>query len=230
MEHNNVVIMTPGHSMENSYVISLLNTIKELESRGISWGYASHASSDVSVAREATILGRSFALPSYQKYESPLKGLSTYDKLFLIDSDISWKIDDFMHLYESSYDVVSGVYLQADGETTTALVEVNDLNGPFDSGMRCLSKSEIYSKSSPFKVSGTGLGFMCVKQGVFEKVERPWFQHIVQEHQISESEVNVEMLSEDLSFIRRVRETGVDVYVDPTVLVNHSKKTNLHWH
>lgn len=222
--------MTPGYSMENSYVISLLNTVRELDARGITWSYSSVALSDVALARESTILGRSFSMPSYQRYESPLKGLATYDKLFLIDSDISWKVDDFMRLYEASYDVVSGAYLQADGETTTALVDITDSSNPFNSGMRCLSRSEMYIKSTPFKVSGTGLGFMCVKQGVFEKVERPWFKHIVEEHQVSDSEVTVEMLSEDLSFIRRVRETGVDVYVDPTVLVGHSKKTNLHWY
>ena len=230
MDHHNVVIMTPGYSMENRYVISLLNTVRELDARGITWGYSSVALSDVALARESTILGRSFSLPSYKKYESPLKGLSTYDKLFLIDSDISWKVDDFMRLYESNYDVVSGIYLQADGETTTTLVDITDSNNPFNSGMQCLSRSDIYSKSTPFKVSGTGLGFMCVKQGVFEKVERPWFQHTIQEYQVSESEVNVEMLSEDLSFIRRVRETGVDVYADPTILVGHTKKTNVHWY
>ena len=71
---------------------------------------------------------------------------------------------------------------------------------------------------------------MCIKKGVFEKVERPWFKHVVEEFAISESEVNVEMLSEDLSFIQRVHKAGINVYADPTILVGHSKKTNVHWY
>lgn len=224
--------MTPGYSMETRYVTSLVNTIRELEARGITWAYSSLASSDVSIARESTVLGRLSPMPSYKKYESPLSGLATYDKLFLIDSDIFWETSDFIHLYESEYDVISGVYLQSDGETTTAFVEPSgEYNKtPFSSNRQVLRKDNIRAKATPFKITGSGLGFMCIKKGVFEKVERPWFKHIVEEFAISESEVNVEMLSEDLSFIQRVREAGVDVYADPTILVGHSKKTNVHWY
>ena len=232
MEHYNVIIMTPGYSMENRYVHSLLNTIRELESRGITWAYSSVSSSDVAIARESTVLGRSLQLPTYKKYESPLSGLATYDKLFLIDSDIFWEVSDFIRLYESEYDAISGVYLQSDGETTTTFVEPSgkDNKTPFISNRQVLRKEDIRAKSTPFKITGSGLGFMCIKKGVFEKVERPWFKHVVEEFAISESEVNVEMLSEDLSFIQRVRKAGINVYADPTILVGHSKKTNVHWY
>lgn len=232
MEHYNVVIMTPGHSMEKAYLLSLLETTQELTALGITWSYSSVSSSDVALAREATVLGRQNSLPTYQKYESPLKGLATYDKLFLIDSDISWRVDQFMNLYHSEYDLVSGIYLQSDGESTTTFVDELTVSSenPFNNGIRVLRKEEVRSKASPFKVSGSGLGFMCIKQGVFEKVERPWFNHVVEEISISETEVNVEMLSEDLSFIRRVRKAGFEVYADPYALVGHTKKVTLGWY
>jgi hypothetical protein len=227
MEHYNVVIMTPGYNMEARYVISLVHTIKELDALGISWAYSSTAFSDVAIAREQTVLGntvRSFN----KKFDEPLSGKCTYDKLFLIDSDIYWDINDFLTLYHSDQDLISGAYLQSDGETTTLLENVSGID--INTGMVAINKYSLWSKSGPFEVAGSGLGFMCIKRGVFESIARPWFNHESVEYQASDEVLNVDMFSEDISFIRKVKEAGFKVYADPSVKVGHVKKANIHWY
>lgn len=221
--------MTPGYSMEGRYVTSLLNTIKRLELENISWGFSSIGFSDVAIARENTVLGRSiFSVNS--NYVKPLNGQVTYDKLFLIDSDIYWDVEDFIKLYRSDYNLISGVYLQSDSETTTLLKETAKNTDPTNTGYRTLSRDEILFHYEPFEVAGAGLGFMCIKAGVFETVERPWFEHRSVTKPISDTEFIVEMLSEDISFIRKVKEAGFKVYADPDVKVGHVKKANIHWY
>lgn len=227
--HYEVIIMTPGYNMEARYVMSLLATVKELDKAGITWAFSNAGMSDVAIARENTVLGRTmFGVNS--NYAKPLDGQSTYDKLFLVDSDIYWEVDDFFRLYSSNYDLVSGVYLQSDGETTTLLKATEDTNSPTNIGLRAIRRVELFSSLSAFEVDGAGLGFMCVRSGVFEAVERPWFEHRSVTKPISDTEFVVEMLSEDISFIRKVKEAGFKVYADPAVKVGHVKKTNVHWY
>jgi hypothetical protein len=231
MEHYNVIIMTPGYNMEGRYVISLLATVRALESQGISWAFSSVGFSDVAIARENTVLGRTtFGLNN--NYASPLSSQATYDKLFLIDSDIYWESEDFLDLYYSEYDLVSGIYLQSDGETTTVLRDTNKSTASesFTTGIRAMLKNEVSQYSAPFEISGAGLGFMCIKRGVFEAVERPWFEHGSVRKQTSDTEFTVEMLSEDISFLRKVGEAGFKIYADPRIKVGHVKKTNLDWY
>jgi hypothetical protein len=225
MEHYNVIIMTPGYNMEARYVLSLVHTIKELESRGITWAYSSTGFSDVAIAREQTVLGNT-TKSFNKKYDTPLSGHCTYDKLFLIDSDMYWDSYDFLNLYYSEHEVVSGVYLQADGETTTLFENTVSTN----LGLTAMTRQRVMSKSGPFEVSAAGLGFMCINKGVFEAVERPWFKHEALEYAVSETESNVDMFSEDISFIRKVKEAGFKIYADPTVKVGHVKKANIHWY
>ena len=230
MEHYNVIIMTPGYNMEARYVLSLLATVKRLESQGISWAFSSVANSDVAIARENTVLGKDSCFGINNNYDFPLNNQVTYDKLFLIDSDIYWEPTDFLELYYSEYDLVSGIYLQADRETTTILQSVHEDDATALFTLRAVPKDEVFQRPTPFEISGAGLGFMCIKRGVFEAVERPWFEHKSVRKQTSGTEFMVEMMSEDISFTRKVREAGFKIYADPRIKVGHVKKTSLDWY
>jgi hypothetical protein len=90
--HYNVIICTPGSSMVNSYTSSLLNTIDVLNKNGISWKYQNEYTSIVATAREGTIAD---TMNFQVNTNKPGLGKYTYDKIFMIDSDISWDPDDF---------------------------------------------------------------------------------------------------------------------------------------
>lgn len=212
--HFNVVITTPGHSMCAEYVKCLISTIHTLQANNISWIYQSEYASLVTNAREATITG-SRNLEVFNP--SPGKGQYTYDKLFMIDSDILWNPEQFLRLYASDKDAISGIYFDSQGADAMVHREKNDF--------KPLKREEIellQQLNEPVEVYGVGLGFMCVKSDVFESLKRPWFGlgKVIQEVDGITYELP---LGEDLYFCERVAENGHKVYVDPNIIVGHMK-------
>lgn len=225
--HYDVIITTPGHSMNQLYVLSLVGTIKELEKRNISWGYFSQSSSNVVEARENTILGGS--IPESHKINQPFFNSITYNKIFMIDSDIEWHPDDFMKLYNSEKDAISGVYLMSRGDMTT-LTEIPNIrsNFNFENPPR-LTKQEVLNRSEIFPISGGGLGFTCIKKGVFERVTRPWFSPMVVEFPDRMGGSYLLTYSEDISFMLKMADYGITMWCDPLVRVNHLKTVKVGW-
>ena len=64
-----------------------------------------------------------------------------------------------------------------------------------------LKLDDLAGKEDLLEVSYTGMGFMLVKKGIFEKLEYPWFKPI-------EKRINnmVDFTMEDVAFCLRVKE------------------------
>jgi hypothetical protein len=75
---------------------------------------------------------------------------------------------------------------------------------------------------SPKEYIFIGFGFVAMKQGVFEKCERPWFKIEQIRWPDMEFDTNV---GEDYSWCMNARRNGFKVMVDPTVKVRHHKET-----
>ena len=212
--HFNVVITTPGSKLEADYVKSLMGTIHTLQANNISWLYQNEYASLVTNAREATITG-SRNLEVFNS--SPGKGQYTYDKIFCIDSDIVWNPEQFLRLYSSDKKVISAVYFDAQGADAMIHKNKNDFRPTSREELQLLQQL-----GEPIEVYGVGLGFMCIKSGVFESLKRPWFGlgKVLQEV----DGVTYELpLGEDLYFCERVAEQGHKVFVDPNIIVGHIK-------
>jgi len=106
-EKVDVLIATPGHSAKMEYVKSLVKTCAELDSLGLTYRFINRYSSFVPTARELTALDSS----AHNYSSSEIAGGVEYGKLFWIDSDIEWDVADFMRLYNSDLDIVSGLYV-----------------------------------------------------------------------------------------------------------------------
>jgi GT2 family glycosyltransferase len=202
--------------MLGSYVDSLLQTAQVFAERKINWTWVNDYSSHVGDAREITLAGNKDNDVSNTK---PFAGNLTYDKLIWIDSDIAWKPEDILRLYESDKDIVSGAYLFGNG-TVAAYAE--KLGRPY-------TYSEVIEMGEPTKVSGVGFGFIAIKSGVFELMSRPWFQQAEATHTINGMEYTFPVIGEDLSWCYRVQELGFDVWLDPEVKVTHHKNMKLTW-
>lgn len=219
MQHYDVLIATPGAKLEAQYVDSLVKTLAECSARNISYKWLNGYSSLVHHARELTATGgNSRELNADDR--GPLGDSVTYNKIFWIDSDIEWTPEDFFKLYDSEFDVASGAYLLADGITTT-VHEWGSPNG--------IPKERIKQMNVPVKVQSIGFGFVAVKSGVFEKLERPWFAHIPQNIKNSRGELLADSLGEDISWCVKAYNAGVDIYFDPKVLVTHMKTVKVEW-
>lgn len=219
MNHYDVLIATPGHSMESGYVRSLMETIAELSSRGMTYKWLNAYSSLVHNAREMTATGsQGRELNPLDK--GPLGDSATYNKIFWIDSDISWTVDDFFKLYDSDYDVITGAYILSDGETPS-------VNGFGVDGH--ITKSSISAMTIPIRIKSMGFGFVAIKSGVFERLDRPWFGHYSQRLGIGNDKFIETYLGEDVSWCINADRNGIELYFDPSVLVNHTKKSEISW-
>lgn len=216
MDHINIAILTPGHSLTGDYVKSLLATGALLNEQGLSWSWFNDYASHVADAREVTLS----ASRENNIFETrPFSGMATYDKLMWIDSDISWNPEDILKMYNSDKDIISGGYLLGNG-TVTAYEKM--FGRPY-------TYEEILSMTEPIKVQGIGFGFVCIKPGIFENMSRPWFQSVVRNTVINGQEVDVNVIGEDLSWCIRAMDLGYEIWLDPSIKVTHHKTMRLTW-
>lgn len=213
--HINILIATPGKSMEAEYVKSLVETISYLNKIGISYMFLNEYSSMVSSAREATSMGSTYLDPFNNQ---PVRGNVTYDKIFWIDSDIGWEIADFMKLYESDKDIVSGLYFDQK-MTPMFSVASNDPAVEIDRILRSDKEEEIFA---------AGFGFICMKQGVFENMQRPWFESLF-ERMTSEDGAKEIFIpyGEDFAWCKKAQQSGFKIYLNPTISLSHYKKVKI---
>jgi hypothetical protein len=200
--------------MEAEYVKSLVATMGYLNKEGISYFYLNEYSSQVNAAREATAMGSKF-LNAFAT--EPLAGEATYDKMIWIDSDISWSPEDFMKLYSSKFDIVSGLYFNEEGVPLFTFKE-DDIY--FD-------HSQLKHKEYPFQVFGVGFGFVAIKSGVFESIPRPWFETEFQRITNDEGREMFIPWGEDFSWCIKAQNQGHKIYLDPSIRVGHHKKIRI---
>jgi hypothetical protein len=200
-----IVIATPGKDMVAQYTTSLINTVSYLNENKISYTYINDYSSHVGDARQKTF--DTF----YKKY-----GLnSTYKKIIWIDSDISWKNSDFISLYESKLDIVSGCYQIFPGhvaahKTPNHIYSTQELNS---------------IKNKYEQVCYCGMGFMAINHGIIENIKNPFFQtDIFYENKLYSS------FNEDVAFCTKAKTIlQKQTWIDTSIRVNHHKIQTLGW-
>lgn len=204
--HYNVLIATPGRDVQMPYLKSLMHTLEVLQQKNISYKFINQYSSQVAAAREGTIMNDQFLDITGNK---PLLGKATYDKVIWIDSDMAWTPEDFLKLYESDKDIVSGVYISD--------------HGVF---MYTPSDKAHLLQTDLVEITHAGFGFIAIKQGVFEAMPRPWFQIRFAKQIIDQKEYLVPY-GEDYSWCESARQCGFKIYLDPTVRLSHHKQIEL---
>jgi hypothetical protein len=214
--HVNVLIATPGRNMEAEYVKSLVKTIAYLESKDIKYMFLNEYSSMVSSAREATTMNGKYLDPFNN---SPVRGSVTYDKMFWIDSDIGWEIEDFIKLFESEKDIVSGLYFDE------KMVPMFSVPGDVDPLKEI---DRILRSEKEEKIFACGFGFLAVKSGVFENMPRPWFESLFEKvvSDVDGKEMFIPY-AEDYAWCKKAQNSGFEVYLNPTVSLSHYKKTRV---
>ena len=210
MKQYDIVIATPASMIHASYVRSLVKTIKAFEERGISWNFINYESCYIAGARERIINDSDAAILSATV---PFSGKFDYKKIMWIDSDIEWKPEHILSLYYSDRDIVSGAYMMTNGKVA---VSFDGVENPFPHQIPTAREVELTT---------CGFGFVCIKRGVFEKIESPWFESYAFE---LDGRLR-SYLGEDTSWCLRAKEAGFKIWLDPSVRVLHNKTMTLAW-
>ena len=210
MQHYDIVIATPADMITAAYVRSLTKTIKVLEQHKISWTFVNYESCYIRGARERIITdGEDEDLENL----IPFAGNFTYNKIMWIDSDIQWEPEHVLSLYHSERDIITGAYMMTNGQVA---ISFDGINHPYPHQIPI---------SREVKLSTCGFGFLCIKNGVFEKMPKPWFDSEIYE----QNGRLTSMMGEDNSWCLRARSLGFDIWLDPNVRVIHNKVMSLAW-
>jgi hypothetical protein len=140
-----------------------------------------------------------------------LKGSATH--LFWIDSDIHWHPSDFVRLLTlcTKVDVVGATYPLKMEPIRFMVRKMDDHTNEF--GL--------------VKVHGLGLGFVCMRREVVEKVaaDKPMIVSNGGTHPMKEvfrlDRAGEHRLGEDMAFFEDIRAAGYTVWLDPMVNVAH---------
>jgi hypothetical protein len=206
--HYDILIATIGTSLSNGYVESLTKTLQELSDREITYKWLNSSGSLDHNARESAVTGNGLVLSPNDK--GPLGDNCTYNKLFWINNNISWNFKNFLKLYDASEHVITGAYLQSDGVTSNA----KQFTGSYYAKEQI---TQLKNSNKKVKIATTKFGFIAIKSGIYERIDRPW--HVVFPG----------FETEEDSWCFKVRNVGIDITLDPTVLVSNLIDKEIKW-
>ncbi len=150
---------------------------------------------------------------------------SSCTHLFFIDSDMSWKPEDFMKFLALStkMECIVAPYT-CKNDVPTFMMNLND-GRPFEDGGIEMQMNQW----GCLPVRGLGLGFCIVQRHVIEKLAAaaPKLKYpAIPDRAIAKvfttDDINGDWRGEDMNFLARVKdELGYQVWMDPTIVLGH---------
>lgn len=143
-----------------------------------------------------------------------------YDYLFFFENDMVVTPEQFEALMARNVDVVSGTYVQGDGETMIH----HEL--PRHKNAYCHGTRDLPIGDGLLEVAHTGMGCLLIRRGVIERLSYPWFApiKIFYNNQSSRFAWN----GQDAALCDKIRMAGIKVWLDPQVRVGHIKQKTLY--
>jgi FkbM family methyltransferase len=150
--------------------------------------------------------------------QAPWGGEIDYDYMLWIDSDVVFRFEDFQALLAHKVDMVGGLYLMADNTRYAAVEHMDEALFQKQGEFEFLTPAKLASRTGLVPVDYCGFGFVLVRRGIFEKLEYPWFRPLY-----IEIGGCSEFTSEDVGFCLMAKKAGLQMMIDPDVVVGHEK-------
>lgn len=230
-----VMIATPcyGGMMSHHYAISLMKTTAELTRQGITYGICA-------IPNESLISrGRNRC--------ATLALNAKVDKLFFIDADMGWEVEEFLAIYNSDKPVVGGTALMKQlkqflvynplSEHVEELEKAGKLTVNVPHGTLeelGIMRDAFANEKGEMPVKHIGTAFMCIDLKVLEKLKEhvPSYTQfdtvdptVITQHWdfFSVGVKNGQYESEDWSFCTNVREKlGYQIHLNTGVICTHT--------
>lgn len=200
-----------GNSFSGNFLDCLINTIAYAKENDLQLHIHRAESNNIYYVMN-NVIGGSFTNGEYQK---PFEG-QEYDYIIWIDSDIVWKPEQIKQLIETEGEIVTGIYVMHGNKNYFTCIEKIDINDALKTGhCKYLHRSEIRNEVK--EVDMGAMGFMKVKNGVFEKISYPWFYQ-------DGLDIEFGLISPDIIFFNKAKEHGFKVLVNQNIIVGHEKK------
>ena len=191
-----VIFCIPGREFSGNFLKSWSKLINELHSMKIEWELINLYMPIVYKARQKCL-------------EKALKVRGEYDYIMWIDSDIIFEPHDFKQLLSHKLDIVSGLYLC---QKNNGIYDIPQEYACVDLNGKRFNRFEYEGTRQLKEVRANGMGWMLVKQGVFETIRYPFY-----------SNEKLGTMGEDIVFQLKAKEHGFKSLVDTSVIVGHEK-------
>ena len=210
-----IVFCLPGRMFSGKFLQSWTILLNHCIRKNINIVISQHYNPNVYYVRSQCLGGNVLA----GIHQKPWQGQLKYDYSMWIDSDMVFTPDQFEKLLSYDKDIVSGIYYTEDKVHFTAVQDWDTEYFQKTGTFKFLELSDVADKTELMEIAYNGMGFMLIKNGVFESIQYPWF-----EPRRVELSNNIEdFASEDVSFCLKAREAGYKIYIDPTMIVGHEK-------
>jgi hypothetical protein len=248
----NIVFCLPGNSFSNTFLVKWSETLQLLNSKNYNVKISNATDSNVFFVRNKCLRGNVLSGNKQKVFQDNIE----YDYIFWIDSDIVFTPEQVLYMIQKmennkELNILSGLYLMKGGQEYATVDKGNFTYNKFianGGSFSFIKKEEILLKEgNDFEVDYTGFGFICIRKGVFDKLEYPWFKPIFINLDVeliknndaydNDASGNIDMnikeiyetihisdtCSEDVGFCRMIIEKGEKIICDPKIIVGHEK-------
>jgi hypothetical protein len=136
-----------------------------------------------------------------------------HDYLMWIDSDMKFPPYGIYRLIQRDKDIIGGLYFRKEVDARPQIYKLND-EGFFE------TMYDIPTMKEPFQVDGIATGFLLIKRKVLEAFTPEFCNENWYPFDMGRGPSNKEE-GEDLSFCRRARKLGFEIWCDPTIPLGH---------
>jgi len=219
----NIVFCLPGPTggFSGKFFDSWVRLTGYCRENNINMTVSRHGGSNVFIVREKC-LGAASVENMIKTTDKPFDGKVDYDYIMWIDSDIIFWPKAFELLLEDceqrSCDVVTGCY-RKDGSTFCFIEKEENSDDATPAKLTWANIPQTLNRGKDLiECFHAGMGFMLIKKGVVEKLEKPWFVNAAANINGKEYAAG-----EDVAFCSRIRMAGFKIYADPRCVVGHEK-------
>lgn len=188
----NLAICLPGYQYTGNFLVSFTKIIRYCFENNINFFVNQLNAANIYTLREIMT-------------ESVLNKYPEYDYMLWIDSDQVFDENDLKMLLDLNVDIASGYY-----KTLTNFLSC----GYFEDKIKLIK--EINSEEKSFEVDFVGFGFILIKKGVIEKMDKPIFS-------MNYNTNLKEYEGEDINFCRNAKDKGFKIVVHSKCRVGHEK-------
>lgn len=134
--------------------------------------------------------------------------------LFMVDADTIPPGDIIDRLLKLDTDVATSITPIAKGDDVTSNIFKAEAGEGFP-----LSWEEATKETTPFSITAVGFACILIKRSVFERLEAPYF--------VSQWFKNGKFCDGEIEFCNKLREKGMKIVCDPTLICGHVKQVTL---
>ena len=224
-----IVFALPGDTFSHRFLLGWTMIFNYCMNHDITPLITNHQSNNIYYVRNMCLGGNNLRGVE----QKPFNGEVNYDFIMWIDSDQVFSVENFVNLLQHNEDIMSGLYLMESGKEFATVEKMDQAYFKKHGHYEFLSGEELLLRRKKeeepvIEVDYTGMGWMLVKKGVFEKMQYPWFTPDWQEMEYSDPSGNVvnvrEFTMEDVCFCKKAKELGFKVKVDTRNVVGHEKR------